>query len=84
MQAGKQGVSNTFASALWGAELMYQVAKQGGIGINFHGGVYGWYTPVAGTREEITDCSRSIFRRPARHWLRSQTEPVCDALNVFH
>ncbi len=48
-QAGKQGVSNTFASALWGAELMYQLATEGGIGINFHGGGYGWYTPIAGT-----------------------------------
>lgn len=51
-QAGKQGVSNTFASALWGAELMYQLAAQGGIGINFHGGGFGWYTPIAGTRDK--------------------------------
>jgi len=50
-QGGKQGVSNTFASALWGAELMYQLATQGGIGINFHGGGYGWYTPIAGTQK---------------------------------
>lgn len=50
-QGGKQGVSNTFASALWGAELMYQLAAQGGIGINFHGGGYGWYTPIAGTQK---------------------------------
>ncbi len=50
-QGGKKGVSNTFASALWGAELMYQLASQGGIGINFHGGGYGWYTPIAGTQK---------------------------------
>ena len=48
-QGGKQGVSDTFASALWGAELMYQLAAAGGVGINFHGGGYGWYTPIAGT-----------------------------------
>jgi hypothetical protein len=48
-QAGKQGVSDTFASALWGGDLMYQLASVGGIGINFHGGGYGWYTPIAGT-----------------------------------
>jgi hypothetical protein len=47
--AGRQGVSDTFASALWGADLMYQLAQAGGIGINFHGGGYGWYTPIAGT-----------------------------------
>ncbi len=49
--AGKQGVSNTFGAALWGTDLMYRLAQAGGEGINFHGGGYGWYTPVAGTRE---------------------------------
>jgi hypothetical protein len=50
-QGGKQGVSDTFASALWGADLMYQLAAGGGMGINFHGGGRGWYTPIAGTPE---------------------------------
>jgi hypothetical protein len=49
-QGGKSGVSDTLASALWGADLMYQLAAAGGMGINFHGGGYGWYTPIAGTR----------------------------------
>ncbi len=51
-QGGKAGVSDTFASALWGADLMYQLASAGGTGINFHGGGYGWYTPIAGTRDD--------------------------------
>jgi Glycosyl hydrolase family 79, N-terminal domain len=51
-QGGKPGVSDTFASALWGADLMYQLASAGGMGINFHGGGYGWYTPIAGTGED--------------------------------
>jgi hypothetical protein len=51
-QGGKQGVSDTFASALWSADLMYQLASAGGMGINFHGGGYGWYTPIAGTPED--------------------------------
>ncbi len=50
-QGGKPGVSDTFASALWGADLMYQLASEGGTGINFHGGGYGWYTPIAGSQE---------------------------------
>jgi hypothetical protein len=50
-QGGKAGVSDTFASALWSADLMYQLAMAGGTGINFHGGGYGWYTPIAGTQE---------------------------------
>jgi Glycosyl hydrolase family 79 C-terminal beta domain len=51
-RGGKQGVSDTFASALWSDDLMYQLASAGGTGINFHGGGYGWYTPIAGTQEE--------------------------------
>ncbi len=51
-QGGKQGVSDTFASALWAADLMYQLASAGGMGINFHGGGYGWYTPIAGTPQD--------------------------------
>lgn len=51
-QGGKPGVSDTFGSALWGADLMYQLASEGGMGINFHGGGYGWYTPIAGTRHD--------------------------------
>jgi hypothetical protein len=50
-QGGKPGVSDTFASALWSVDLMYQLASAGGMGINFHGGGYGWYTPIAGTQE---------------------------------
>lgn len=48
-QGGKPGVSDTFAAALWAADLMYQLAQAGAVGVNFHGGGYGWYTPVAGT-----------------------------------
>lgn len=50
-QGGKARVSDSFASALWAADLMYRLAQAGAIGVNFHGGGYGWYTPVAGTRE---------------------------------
>ena len=49
---GKAGVSDTFAAALWAADLMYQLAQTGATGVNFHGGGYGWYTPVAGTRAD--------------------------------
>lgn len=49
---GKPGVSNTFASSLWALDLMFQVVLLGGKGINFHGGGYGWYTPIAGTMKD--------------------------------
>ena len=48
---GKPGVSNTFAAALWAGDYMYQMAEAGTTGVNFHGGGYGWYTPIAGTPE---------------------------------
>lgn len=44
---GKKGVSDTFASALWAGDYMLQVAQAGYVGVNFHGGGRGAYTPIA-------------------------------------
>lgn len=33
---GQQGVSDTFVSSLWAIDYMFEVAKRGGTGINFH------------------------------------------------
>jgi DUF971 family protein len=41
---GKKGVSNAFASALWALDYMYKLADDGCAGVNFHGGLNGWYT----------------------------------------
>jgi hypothetical protein len=41
---GKKGVSNAFASALWALDYMYQLAYDTCAGVNFHGGLDGWYT----------------------------------------
>ena len=35
---GTEGVSDVFASALWGADFLFDVAERGVAGINFHGG----------------------------------------------
>ena len=44
---GKHGLSDVFASALWGADFMFKVAEQGGAGINLHGGYTpGRYSPI--------------------------------------
>lgn len=61
---GKSEVSNTFASALWALELMFQLIDLGGSGINFHGGGYGWYSPIAGTR------ANGFVARPEYYALR--------------
>jgi hypothetical protein len=51
---GQPGVSDTLGAALWGLELMFQVAGAGAAGVNFHGGVHNLresddkaYTPIA-------------------------------------
>jgi hypothetical protein len=44
---GKPGVSDAFASALWGADYMLTCASGGYCGVNLHGGGDGHYTPIA-------------------------------------
>jgi Glycosyl hydrolase family 79 C-terminal beta domain/Glycosyl hydrolase family 79, N-terminal domain len=44
---GKSGVSNVFASALWGLDFMFTLAQNGAAGVNFHGGGDGLYSPFA-------------------------------------
>jgi hypothetical protein len=44
---GKPGVSDAFASALWGADYMLTCASGGYSGVNLHGGGDGHYTPIA-------------------------------------
>jgi hypothetical protein len=44
---GQPGVSDTFAAALWGADMMLETARAGYAGVNLHGGGSGIYTPIA-------------------------------------
>ena len=44
---GRPGVSDTLGAALWGAELMFQIAAAGGAGVNFHAGEDKIYTPIS-------------------------------------
>ncbi len=45
---GKPGVSDAYVSALWAADLMLEIAREGWSGINFHGGGMGIYAPIVG------------------------------------
>lgn len=49
--AGKPGVSDTFASALWAGDFCLQMATLGCVGVNLHGGANGYYSPVVGSIE---------------------------------
>jgi hypothetical protein len=51
---GQPGVSDTLGAALWGLELMFQLAAAGAAGVNFHAGPHNLrpevdkaYTPIA-------------------------------------
>lgn len=47
--AGKPGVSDTFASALWAADYCLQMASLGCVGVNLHSGANGFYSPIVGS-----------------------------------
>jgi uncharacterized protein (TIGR03437 family) len=51
---GQAGVSDVFASALWGIDYMFTLAGQSAAGVNFHGGGSGTYTPIAVSGSAIT------------------------------
>jgi hypothetical protein len=47
--AGKPGVSDVFAAALWAGDFCLQMAALGGVGVNLHGGAHGYYSPIVGS-----------------------------------
>jgi len=55
---GQPGVSDTLASALWCADIMLRFAQLGWIGVNWHGGGNGHYSPIVGSP------STGFSRRP--------------------
>ena len=49
--AGRQGVSDTFASALWAGDFCLHMATLSCVGVNLHGGANGYYSPIVGSIE---------------------------------
>jgi hypothetical protein len=47
--AGKPGVSDTFAAALWAGDYCLQMASLGCVGVNLHSGANGYYSPIIGS-----------------------------------
>jgi hypothetical protein len=45
---GEAGLSDAYASALWGADYMLLVGQAGFAGVNLHGGGMGRYSPIVG------------------------------------
>ena len=51
---GEKGVSDVYASALWGVDYMFTLAGRSVAGINFHCGGTGNYTPIAVNGSQVT------------------------------
>jgi hypothetical protein len=52
---GKPDVSDSYASALWGADYMLRCASAGFAGVHLHGGGDGYYAPIAIGSEHATE-----------------------------
>jgi hypothetical protein len=60
---GRDGVSNVFASALWGADFMLALAQRGVAGINFHGGTLASVEASLGHGVEATTNAADLSAR---------------------
>jgi hypothetical protein len=65
---GQQGVSDTFLSALWAIDYMFEVAKRGGSGVNFHNGENGqdgtvpfYYEPLKETNGVVVQVQPEYY-----------------------
>jgi hypothetical protein len=80
-RGGMKGVSDAFASALWVADYMLQVARAGFAGVNLHGGgIEGVYSPIVGdaeigyTARPITFGMRFANEFAGANWLDSKAD----------
>lgn len=84
--AGKKGVSDTFASALWAGDFLAEVAAVGATGVNLHGGGNGLYTPIAGSPAEgfsaRPDYYGMLFVRPILGATMLQASLTAPDLNI--
>jgi uncharacterized protein (TIGR03437 family) len=58
---GQTGVSDVFASALWGIDYMFTLAGTSAAGVNFHGGGTGAYTPIAVSGNPTAISARPLY-----------------------
>ena len=59
---GQQGLSDTFIAGLWAIDYMFEVAKRGGTGINFHNGETGMDGTVPFYYEAIKETSGVVVQ----------------------
>lgn len=69
---GTRGVGNSFASALWATDTLFELARVGAAGVNFHGRTHTFYSPFYFRR----------LRRPPRRWV-AQVAPLYYGILLF-
>ena len=60
---GRDGVSNVFASALWGADFMLAMAQLGVAGVHFHGGTLASVEASLGREAAVADTATDLAAR---------------------
>ncbi len=69
---GTRGVGNSFASALWASDTLFELARLGAAGVNFHGRYHTFYSPFYFRR----------LRERARRWV-AQVAPLYYGILLF-
>jgi len=69
---GTRGVGNSFASALWATDALFELARAGVAGVNFHGRTHTFYSPFYFRRQH----------RFPRRWV-AQVAPVYYGMLLF-
>jgi len=85
-RAGKPGLSNAFAAALWGGDYMLQTASLGCVGVNFHGGQSGFLTRALGNHNPGLDSAKAPTKMHGGYYTPIQSEPgqPVRAMPVFY
>jgi hypothetical protein len=85
-RGGKPGMSNAFASALWAADYMLELASLGCVGVNLHGGGSGYLTAGLGDHTPGMDVARTPQTQHSGFYTPIFTEPnmPARAMPVFY
>jgi hypothetical protein len=58
---GTSGVSNSYASALWVIDFLFNCAQGGATGVNLHGGNLNSYTPIADNNGVVVEARPEFY-----------------------
>ena len=58
---GATGVSNSYASALWAIDFLFNCAQGGAAGVNLHGGNSSCYTPIVDNKGVVVEARPEFY-----------------------